>query len=380
MDKSSFKSSRTGRLVKITGQPEEWAFVPDDLPPKPGFPVKLWPLLANAKEALGRLDGIGRTLPDPWLLLRPLQNREALRSSSLEGTYATPEQLLLFEIHPREPVSDQDQANEWREVSNYGRALSEGMRLLDSLPICLRLIRSMHKVLLEGVRGRDKAPGQFRRCQVHIGSDRRYVPPPPHKLERCLDAFEKHLHCPDERYDPLAACYISHYQFEAIHPFVDGNGRVGRLLLALMIYRRCNLSMPWLYMSAFFERYKDEYINLLFRISTEGDWTSWLEFCLRGTIEQANDSITRCDALNSLRDKYHGLVQGGSNRDHATINSLFERPMLTIPALAKQHSVSYQTAKADVRRLSGLGILAELPRTYPKIYYARDVFAVAYAE
>jgi len=380
MDEAKFGDSRTGRLVRISTPVEDYAFIPDNLPPASGFPERLWPLLADAKEALGRLDGIGRTIPDPGLLLRPLQNREALRSSSLEGTYATPEQLLLYEMDPREPRSERDKANEWREVGNYGRALTEGSKLLDEMPICLRLIRSMHKTLLSGVRGRDKAPGEFRRCQVHIGSDCRYIPPPPHELLQCLDSFEKHLHESDERFDPLVRCYIIHYQFEAIHPFVDGNGRVGRLLLALLTYRWCQLSMPWLYMSAFFERYKDEYVDNLFRVSTEGDWERWLEFCLRGTIEQANDATRRCELLGKLRRDYDKRVVNGSKRAHAIVAGLFENPIITIPRVSVKYDITYPTAKSDVLHLIELGILVELPDFRPKKFYAPEVFEIAYSE
>jgi len=380
VDIAKFKVSKRGRLIEIGGLAGEWAFVPDPLPPQDKFPDKLWPFLVEAREALGRLDGIGRTLPDPLLLLRPLQDREALRSSSLEGTYATPEELLLYEMAPRRPTSERDRANDWREVSNYGAALREGCSQLDSLPICLRVIRSLHKVLLKDVRGRNKSPGEFRKCQVYIGSERRYVPPPPTELGDSLDAFEKHLHTQDPRYDPLARCYLVHYQFEAIHPFIDGNGRVGRLLLALMTYKWCNLAMPWLYMSAFFERYKDEYTDRLFRVSTEGAWAEWLEFCLRGTIEQANDSIRRCELLQNIRKKYHKLMQGSSKRDHAIVEGLFRRPIVTIPSMRRAHHVTYPTASADVRRLVGLGILVELAGRHPKTFYARDIFHIAYDE
>ena len=380
MDFTRFTDSKTGTLVPISTPAKDWAFIPNPLPADTEFPTRLWPLLAEAKEAVGRLDGIGRTLADPGLLLQPLQQREALRSSSLEGTYATPEQLLIYEMDPRDPKSERDQANDWREVSNYGRALREGCRLLDDLPICLRVIRSLHEVLLRGVRGRDKAPGEFRDCQVHVGSDRRYIPPPQNEVGKCLDAFEKHLYEDHPGFDPLVRCYLIHYQFEAIHPFRDGNGRVGRLLLALMTYKWCGLTMPWLYMSAFFERYKDEYIDNLFRVSTEGAWGKWLEFCLRGTVEQANDAIRRCELLGKLRVEYHNRVQGGSGRDYVLIEDLFKYPVLTIPSVQRKHSVSYPTAKSDVQRLIDLGILSEALDQRPRTFYAHEVLRIAYEE
>lgn len=380
MDPAKFGSGKTGRLLKIHVPDDDWAFIPDPLPPKWGFPARLWPLLVKARESLARLDGIGRTLPNPELLLRPLEKREALRSSSLEGTYASPKELLLFELAPQKPKSENDPANAWREVSNYSLALRQGMKLLASLPFCLRLIRELHAALLKGVRGKDRAPGDFRRCQVHIGSDRRFIPPPPHSLPECLDAFEKELNQEDANYDPLVRCCFLHYQFEAIHPFLDGNGRVGRVLLSLLVYKWCGLSMPWLYLSAFFEKYKDEYIDNLFRISTEGGWERWIEFCLRGTVAQAEDSIRRCDALRKLRDRFLQTAGQTSVRAHAIIEDLFTFPVVTVVGLSKRYSVTYPTAKADINGLLKKGVLQKIPRVRPKAYYAPDIFRIAYPE
>lgn len=380
MDRSRFTPHLSGQLVPIVIPKKDWAFVPHPLPPSWEFPVDLWPLLAEAKQELARLDGIARTLPNPELLLRPLQSREALRSSSLEGTYATPQELLLFELQPREPTSERDPANAHLEVANYSSSLRRGLKLLDELPFCLRLVRELHRVLLSGVRGRDKSPGEFRKTQNHIGSDFRFNPPPPTHLQSCLDNFEKELNAEQQRYDALVYCYLLHYQFETIHPFLDGNGRVGRVLLSLMVYKHCQLSMPWLYMSAYFERYKDEYIDNLFRVSTHADWQRWLTFCLRGTIAQALDSIRRCDALMSLKDEFHQRSDAAGTRAHPIVDGLFTTPIITIPGVAKQFSVTYPTAKSDVERLVNLKILTEAPNTYPKLYYCAPIFRIAYED
>lgn len=384
MDAAKFTEDSTGKLVEISAPEKDWAFLPDPLPPAVSFPTALWPLLKTAKETLAELNGIGRTLPDPGLLLRPLQQRESLRSSSLEGTYATPEELLGYELNPREPTSDRDSANDWREVNNYDRAIQVGCKQLETMPICLRVIRKLHEVLLSGVRGRDKSPGEFRKYQVHIGSDRRYIPPPAEHVPETLDAFEKHLHDLDSGgafyVDPLVKCYVAHYQFEAIHPFVDGNGRVGRLLLALMTYKWCDLTKPWLYMSAFFEKHKDEYIDNLFKVSSKGEWEQWIAFCLRGTIEQANDSIKRCDALLKLKRDYYQRITSGSTRDHALVEGLFTRPLIDIPHLSNIHKVTYPTAASDVERLVKAGILAELEGWHPKTFYAPEIFHIAYRD
>jgi Fic family protein len=380
MNPKLFSEDCPGILMEITVPRKDWAFVPHALPPKWQFPIDLWPQLAEAKQELARLDGIARTLPNPELLLRPLQNREALRSSSLEGTYATPQELLLFEMQPREAASAQDPINTHREVANYSSSLRRGLALMKELPFCLRLIREIHQELLSGVRGRDKTPGEFRKTQNHIGSDYRFNPPPPARLEECLNLFERALHREDHSYDPLVYCYLLHYQFEAIHPYLDGNGRVGRVLLSLMIYKHCQLNMPWLYMSPYFERYKDEYIDNLFAISARGDWKTWIAFCLRGTVEQAKDSISRCDALRTLREHYHDLIGTAGPRAHQIVEALFTVPVLNISDVARQYEVSYPTAKSDALKLVELDILAEVPDTYPKRYFCRDIFAIAFGE
>ena len=380
MDRSQFTPNQSGLLVPISTHRKDWAFVPDPLPPTWEIHIDLWPVLAEAKQELARLDGIARTLPNPELLLRPLQSREALRSSSLEGTYATPQELLLFEMQPREPTSDKDPANAHREVANYSSSLRHGLELLNELPFCLRLIRELHRVLLSGVRGRDKAPGEFRREQNHIGSDYRFNPPPPSHLDECLDNFEKELHSEQTRYDPLVYCYILHYQFECIHPFLDGNGRVGRVLLSLMIFKHCGLYLPWLYMSSYFERYKDEYIDNLFRVSTHGDWHKWITFCLRGTISQALDSIRRCHALTVLKESFLQSLDNAGPRAHPIVEILFTKPVISVPDLTKQFGVSYPTAKSDIDKLVELEILRVVPDTYPKLYYCKQIFDIAFGE
>jgi Fic family protein len=219
-----------GALVPIWGN--EWAFVPDPLPPSWEFPLSLWPLLAEAKSKVALLEGVGRTLPNPAILLKPLAQREAIQSSRIEGTYATPKELLLFEME-REAKPGEEKISDQQEVFNYRRALDHAMS--SDLPLSLRLIREMHSILLEGVRGKDKRPGEFRRVPVAIGTDHRFVPPPPDQPTPCLNALEKYLNTKASAYDPLIDCLLSHYQFETIHPFMDGNGRVGRLLFIAMI-------------------------------------------------------------------------------------------------------------------------------------------------
>lgn len=381
MDRTQFTAARTGELVPITSPISDWAFVPNPLPPSWEVPLHLWPKLAHAKQLLGKLDGIGSTLSHPELLLRPLETREALTSSSLEGTYASPQELLLFELKPRAPRSSQDRANAWLEVYNYGRALREGFAYLRDRPLSLHMIRQLHAWLLRGVRGDRTNPGQFRSDQVHIGSDRRFVPPPPERLQETLDQLEPLLESNPSEFDPLVWVYLVHYQFEAIHPFLDGNGRVGRLLLALMTWRGCGMSQPWLFMSPFFEKYRDEYIHHLFQMSADGRWEPWINYCLTGTIEQAEDSFKRCSQLNALKEDMRGRVTSGSARLHQIIDELFVHPFVTIPNLRDLLQVSYPTAKSDVDRLIAASILEEVEASSnPKAYVAREILAIAYRE
>lgn len=375
MDLRLFASDAPGRLVPIEGG--ERAFVPEPLTPNWEFPTRLWPLLAEAKAKLMLLEGIGRTLPNPAILLRPLEDREALRSSQLEGTHATPRELLLFDKDGG-AARTTGEVDAQREVYNYRQALHAG--LASELPLSLRLITDLHRVLLSGVRGQDRSPGKFRQVQVYLGSDKRFIPPPPHLVRESLEALEKHLHRPDRTTDPLVECFRVYYQFETIHPFVDGNGRVGRLLMSLMLQQWCGLTKPWLYLSEYFEQHKDEYVDRLFNISARADWASWIEFCLRATAVQAQNAVERCDKLLKTHATYKKRLQqvGGSERLHQMVDSLFDSPFVRVADLARRFDVTYPTAKADIERLVKAKILANLPTLSPATYFARDIYNIAY--
>ena len=310
MEASEFTAEMTGKLVTITnGAPDlRVAFVPNPLPPRWEWPPQLWNKLLEARTRLSSLDGVGKHLPNPEILIWPLQHREAQLSSQLEGTITNPQQQALFEADPRYPISATDPANAFREVFNYRRALRLRLDGHNTLPISLRLIRELHAILMEGVRGSDQRPGEFRQIQNQIGRPARFVPPPPQYLAEALDSFEKYLHA-SSLYDPLVKAFLAHYQFEAIHPFGDGNGRVGRLLLSLMIAEWCELSSQWLYMSAFFEKNKRNYMDLLLGVSTNGAWELWIDFCLDGVIAQSRDTEARCDNLLNLHRDFHSQAQ-----------------------------------------------------------------------
>ncbi len=371
LERKRFSAKSPGKLATIDGG--ALAFVPDPLPANFKFNTQLWPLLAEAKQQIALLEGIGRNLPNPGLLLRPLEQREALQSSRLEGTYITAKEFLLFDLDDDE----NDDRGSWKEVNNYRKALRFGQD--SDLPLCLRLIKEIHKILMQGIGRADVTPGEFRVQQVAIGVNRRFIPPPTTEVMRCLSDFEKYLNLSSEP-DSLIHCFICHYQFETIHPFTDGNGRVGRLLLALMFHRLCGLTKPWLYLSDILERQRDDYCNALFEVSATGDWSGWLELCLKATVSQANETIRRCERLNSLRIEFTQRASncGGNARVHQLVDLLFQSPFLRVANLPEVLGVSYPTAKADCERLVGCGILKLLSSVKLMTYYSQEIFDVAY--
>jgi Fic family protein len=383
MDRALFREHAPGTLVPIATPQPDWAFVPQPLPRDWTVPATLVSLLVDARQSLARLDGAGRYMPAHTILLRPLQRREALRSSALEGIFATAEELLAYGLEPKQPTSAQDPTNAWREVFNYDAALQQGQKLLMEVPLSSRVIRELHKTLLDGVRGADRTPGDFRRRQVHIGSDRRFVPPPPDRVEDLIADLERYMNEPVDT-DCLVQSFLAHYQFETIHPFLDGNGRIGRLLLSLMVHKKCGLQSPWLYLSPYFDRHKDEYLDTLFSVSTQGDWGGWVALCLRATIEEANNALQRIDKLIQLKGKYEARLAREPRlpaRLQQIVVSLLSSPLTTIPALTRQFGVTFPTAQQDVRKLMELGILTESKRqSKPQYYISVEFFQAAYAE
>lgn len=373
MDPSLFQSAEAGRLVPVdTATFHDHAFLPTALSPRWRLDDGIHLLLPEATGALGRLEGITRVPTNPDLLLRPLRRREALKSSSLEGTYATPDELLLFDVD--EPGATT--RNEVREVANYARAMALGVDRRSALPFSTRFIRELHECLLTDVRGADKRPGDLRDTQVTIGSDRRFIPPPPAHVQPLLDDLERAMNAPPPDVHALLWCFAIHYQFETIHPFRDGNGRVGRLLLSLMIADLLGHARPILFMSPWFERHKDEYIDALFGISARDDWNAWFDLCLRGVVNQADDATRRFDELLALQRDFQQRASrsGGSVRLTAIIDDLFtQTPLTTAPNVASAMNVTYPTAKADLERLRDLDIVTRIDDHHPRLYIARGV-------
>jgi Fic family protein len=381
MDRNEFSEKATGTLVPVLNGPPDaaFAFVPDPLPPNWSWSPELWPLLVEARQRLSSLDGTGKHLPNPEIILQPLQGREAQLSSQLEGTITDPQQQILFQADPRYPTSKNDPVNQYREVFNYRRALRLRLDGTNNLPLSLRLIRELHAVLMDGVRGSEQRPGEFRTIQNQIGYPARFVPPPPQSLEACLDAFEKYLHVTGD-FDPLVRAFLVHYQFETIHPFRDGNGRVGRLLLSLTVAEWCGLSSQWLYMSAFFEKNKKAYMDLMFNVSAQGTWEAWIRFCLEGVIAQSIDTEKRCDKLLALHREFHSRLEGGSLRLSKQVDRLFSSPVVTVNQYKEAFGVSYPTARSDLKRLESKGIVQPLDRMPEITYYSAPIYGITFGE
>lgn len=359
----------------------ELAFVPSNLPPRLEWSSQLVSALSDADRAIGQLHGIGLNLPNPDLLITPFLRREAEMSSRIEGTQAQVRDIYLFEM---QEADVQSEVPDVKEVSNYVRALDHGLKRCAELPVCLRMIRELHGILLEGVRGEKDRPGEFRRDQNWIGSrgcilrDARYVPPPPREMESCLDALEKFINAPGRDAPLLVWLAMIHYQFEAIHPFREGNGRIGRLLLILLLCAEGVLNRPLLYLSAYFERNREEYYDRLLRVSTRGEWNEWLLFFLRGIVEQSLDAFERSRQLMALQQQFHERLKSRrSALQIRLIDFLIERPVITVVFVRKHFQVSYVTARNNIDRLVKAGILkpfGDARRNRP--FIAEEVFDI----
>ena len=352
--------------------------MPTDLPPSLTYTPTTVRLIAEAQHALGELSGIGRLFPNPELLIRPYETREAMLSSRIEGIQTTYDELYLFDPNTSFHADSRD--GETQEVHNYIRALRHGIGLLEQLPLSLRLVRSVHEVLMQGARGQHSAPGEFRRIQNHIGRpgsqlrNATYVPPPPNELIRLLTSWETFLH-QETQLPLLVQCALIHYQFEAIHPFLDGNGRVGRLFIILFLMGKGALSQPLLYLSSFFERYRRDYYELLAGVGERGEWVEWIEFFLRGVRSQANDAVLRADRLSALHRLYQERVSNASARSKATplVDTLFATPVVTASFVAERHEVTWQTAQNWCEYFVGLGILRHFGEKRPRAYAAWEL-------
>ena len=359
MRAEDFVSDRAGLPRRVAEG--YWAFVPAPPPVDLSYSAELVRLLSEADAALSELSGLGRYLPNPDLLIEPYMRREAVASSRIEGTQADLSDLLLDELDPRAtpPTSDV------QEVRNYVAAMRLGIAKLDELPLSGRLVKELHAVLMQGVRGEYATPGEYRRSQNWIGppgctlETATYVPPPVDLMHDCLAAWEKFVNLRGPLPD-LVQCALMHENFEAIHPFIDGNGRVGRLLITLFLMERKRLSKPLLYLSSYIEAApnRQAYYDLLQRIRTHGDWEGWLRYFLTAVRDSAAAARAQGDELLALRERYR-LDLGSKHRAAALLDKLFVNPYVTAARAAELLQVTPPTATKSIQELVRAGVLVE---------------------
>ncbi len=362
MNPKDFQNPEAGQVIRTkTGY---WTFLPAPLPPKIGWPLQLVTALSDADRELGKLTTTAGNFRFPRLLIQPFVRQEAVLSSRIEGTRASLMDLYAYES---EQIALIENVDDVREVHNYVRALDYGLERLKKLPVSLRLIREIHGKLMEKVRGGKLFPGEFRRTQNWIGpagatiQTATFVPPPPDEMQTALNQMEKFIHAGSDL-PALVRAGMIHYQFEAIHPFLDGNGRVGRLLMILLLCEWGILPQPLLNLSVYFERYRQEYYDHLLAVSQRGTWEEWLRFFLRGVSTQAQDSVRRLAKLEGLRTKYQVIADHERNpkRMEQALDFLFTRPVLTIRQLENGLGTTYMGAKRYIEKLVEAGILKEV--------------------
>jgi Fic family protein len=365
-----------GRRIRCAGGYQ--AYLPAPLPPRLAWSAGLVAALSQADRAIGRLAGEGRRLPNPHLLIRPFVRREAVLSSRIEGTQATLGELLAAEAGVAVERSPED----LREVANYVVALEHGVRRLGTLPLSLRLVRELHGKLMAGVRGNSATPGAFRRSQNWIGPagctlvDATFVPPPADRLMDCLGAWETFLH--DDSLAPLAHAALAHSQFEAIHPFLDGNGRVGRLLITLLLVAKGVLPAPLLYLSAYFEVTRQEYYARLLAVTEKGQWEEWLHYFFRGVTGQAEDALGRIQRIDALLVRWREQLAGASSKlPWLALDRFTENPFWTVNGLAARLGVAFTTAQRAIDQLESAGVVVlatEAKRN--RVYCARAILDI----
>ena len=355
------------------------AFHPNPLPPQLEWSPALANALADASMLVGRLAGEGRRLPNPHVLIRPFIRREAVLSSRIEGTQATLGELLAAEAGAFVERSPDD----LREVGNYVTALEHGIERLESLPMSLRLVRELHERLMTGVRGGHATPGEFRRTQNWIGrpgetlAQAKYVPPPPDVLGEHLSAWEKFLH--ERMLPPLVHVALAHYQFEAIHPFLDGNGRVGRLLITLQLCERNILSAPLLYLSAFFEATRADYYAGLRGVSEHGDWEGWVQYFLNGVARQSEDALSRAERINQLLTNWRENLSGRAGTKVALqmLDMIGANPFLTPRGAKQELNLAYNTVMRAIGQLEKLKVLKEVSEAKrDRVYCAKPILDI----
>jgi cell filamentation protein, protein adenylyltransferase len=381
LNTADYSESSPGELVEVSGPSGRyWAFVPRPLPRRLEIPFECMTRLSEASTALGELKGVGRMLPNPNLLIGSFLRREAVSSSRIEGIKTSFQQLLLFEMETSEADTDSDP----QEVFNYVNALRYGLERLKTLPVSLRLIREMHERLMRGVRGEDAKPGEFRDRQNMIArsgespAQARFVPPPVPQMRGALDDLEQFIAYPPGN-PILIDLALIHYQFETIHPFLDGNGRMGRLMISLLLCERGCLTTPLLYLSSYFERHKDLYVDHLLSVSRSGDWTPWLEFFLKGVSVQSRVAIEKAGEILDLWKEYRETTQSKFKSANILrlVDEIFVRPAISIRQAAEVGGVTFNAALRQIEWLEGEGVLREVTgRSKNRVYVAEKIVEI----
>lgn len=370
------KKSPSGKVVKtLNGY---YVFLPNPLPPAIHWDNKLVNALSRADHILGKLSREGSRLPNPHLLMRPFIAREAVLSSKIEGTQATLGEVLADEVGLQVDRSPAD----LQEVQNYILALEYGVKRLNDFPLSLRLIKEIHGELMQGVRGDHATPGEFRQTQNWIGapgstlSSAKFVPPDPDEMINALKIFETFLY--DRTLPALIHIALCHYQFEAIHPFLDGNDRVGRLLITLLLLQHNLLPSPVLYLSAFFEATRSEYYKQLYNISAHGSWSEWLIYFLNGIALQSLDVLSRAERVNNLLSGWHIKISGPSSETaHEIITYLAVNPFLTIKKISENLNIAFTTAQRAIKKLEGLGVITQINKSKrDRVYCASEILSI----
>lgn len=360
MNPKTFTPNAPGKLIHTPGG--YYAFIPNPLPPRIDWHTGLISILGEADRALARLAEAGRQFPAPYAMSMPFIHQEAVLSSRIEGTRTTLEQLYTYEAVQQSFFGDT------REVQNYVNALDYGLKRLGSLPVSMRLVRELHSRLMQGVRGEKYTPGEFRKSQNWIGSagckleDAAYVPPPPDEMQTALADWESFIHH-ESALPPLVRLAIIHYQFEAIHPFLDGNGRIGRLLIALLMCEWDLLPLPILYLSAYFEANRSEYYVRLLAVSQKGEWLEWIIFFLEGVRAQSIFSAMQIEQLRGILFNYERLLENerASARLTLVLQHIIQNPITTIRKIQQSLELKdYKTAARLVDRLIELNVLHEI--------------------
>ena len=383
MDPILFKNSLSGKTIKVgQGSSAYWAFLPNPLPPKLTPDWELIRALSEADRYVSELAGLGRMLPNPNLIIGPFLRREAVLSSKIEGTHSDLTDLYMYEggqlaLPGFELASPEDE--DVHEVFNYVRALQTGLAQLTDTQINLWMVRGLHKILLEGVRGQYATPGEFRTRQNWIGggtiNQAVYVPPPVIELDPALNNLVQYFY--EDEFPPLIRLAIIHYQFEAIHPFVDGNGRIGRLLLSMLLVSWKILPLPLLHLSAYFESHRQEYYDLLLKISQTGAWRDWVLFFLQAITSQAQDTNVRIKRLQDLQQVWHNqLIEvRAAHSAFQLADHLFENPIITIPNAQKLLGMSHRGAKLVIQKLTDLNIIMPISASgHLQKFIAKDIF------